>query len=93
VTLHTTGDPIVPYWHEPLYTWKTLLGGSALERVNFPVLRYGHCQFEAAEALVSLVVLVLKVEGLPLRNAETVLPTAKARARYRALARAQGLRR
>ena len=92
VTLHTTGDPIVPYWHEPLYTWKTLLGGSALERVNLPVLRYGHCQFEAAEALVSLVVLVLKVEGLPLRNAETVLPTAKARARYRALARAQGLR-
>jgi hypothetical protein len=31
---------------------------------------------------------VLKVEGLPLRNAEKVLKDAKARARYRALARA-----
>ncbi|HEX9187891.1 MAG TPA: hypothetical protein VGB87_12495, partial [Vicinamibacteria bacterium] len=88
VTLHTTGDPIVPYWHEPLYTWKTFLGGSALERIDLPVVRYGHCQFEAVEALVSLGLLVLKVEGLPLRNAEKVLPDAKARARYRAMTRA-----
>jgi pimeloyl-ACP methyl ester carboxylesterase len=87
VTLHTTGDPIVPWWHEPLYSWKTLLGGSALERIDLPVVRYGHCQFEAAEALVALGLLVLEVEGLPLAGAEEVLPTAKARARYRALAR------
>ena len=63
VTLHTTGDPIVPYWHEPLYSWKALLGGSGLQHVNLPVLRYGHCRFEAAEAIVSLGLLVLKVEG------------------------------
>ena len=30
VTLHTTADPIVPYWHEPLYSLKALLGGSGL---------------------------------------------------------------
>jgi pimeloyl-ACP methyl ester carboxylesterase len=93
VTLHTTGDPIVPYWHEPLYSWKALLGGSMLQHVNLPVLRYEHCRFEAAEAIVSLGLLVLKVEGQDLRNAERVLTTEKARRRYRSLARANGLRR
>ena len=93
VTLHTTGDPIVPYWHEPLYTWKTLLGGSALEHLNLPVVRYGHCQFQAAEALVALGLLVLRVEAVALPNAERVLPTAQSRQRYRTLARTKGLQR
>lgn len=93
VTLHTTGDPIIPYWHEPLYTLKTLLGGSLLEHLDLPVLRYGHCRFEAAEALVALGLVVLRVEGLDLKNAEKVLATPEARQRYRALARAKGLRR
>lgn len=57
-----------------------------------PVLRYGHCRFEAAEALVSLVILVLEFEGLALGKTLQVLPTAKARARSRALARAHRLR-
>jgi pimeloyl-ACP methyl ester carboxylesterase len=93
VTLHTTGDPIVPYWHEPLYSLKALLGGSGLLHANLPVLRYGHCSFEPAEALVALGLLVLKVEGRELLSAERVLTTEKARQRYRSLARANGLRR
>jgi len=93
VTLHTTADPIVPYWHEPRYSWKALLSGSGLHHVNLPVLRYGHCRFEPAEALVALGLLVLKVEGQELRNAERVLMTEKSRERYRSLARASGLRR
>jgi hypothetical protein len=93
VTLHTTADPIVPYWHEPLYSLKTLLGGSGLLHVNLPVFRYGHCSFRAEEALVGFVLLVLKVEGRELPNADLVLPTRKARLHYRALARANGLRR
>jgi pimeloyl-ACP methyl ester carboxylesterase len=93
VTLHTTGDPIVPYWHEPFYSLKTLLGGSALLHANIPVLRYGHCRFEPAEALVALGLLVLRVEGRELLNAETVLATEEARAHFRALATATGLRR
>jgi hypothetical protein len=93
VTLHTTGDPIIPYWHEPLYTVKALLGGSGLEHLDLPVLRYGHCRFEAAEALVALGLVVLRVEGLDLENAEEVLATPEARERYRALARTKGLRR
>jgi hypothetical protein len=47
ITLHTTADPIVPYWHEPLYSLKTLLGGSGLLHVNLPVFRYGPCSFRA----------------------------------------------
>jgi pimeloyl-ACP methyl ester carboxylesterase len=93
VTLHTTGDPIVPYWHEPLYSLKVLLGGSLSQYVSLPVARYGHCSFEPAEALVALGLLVLKVEGLEMPNAERVLETEKARERYRSLARAHGLRR
>jgi hypothetical protein len=93
VTMHTTGDPIVPHWHEPLYTLKAFLGGSGLLHANLPVFRYGHCNFEPAEALVALGLLVLKVEGRELLNAESVLTTEKARADFRALATASGLRR
>ena len=92
VTMHTTGDPIVPYWHEPLYSLKALVG-SGLLHTNIKVARYGHCRFEPVEALVGLVVLVLKVEGRELRNAERVLPTEALRQRYRSLATARGLRR
>jgi dienelactone hydrolase len=92
VTLHTTGDPIVPYWHEPLYTLKAL-PRSGLQHVNLPVFRYGHCSFRAEEALVGLVLLVLKVEGRDLANAERVLTTDSARRRFRSLAKVNGLRR
>lgn len=91
VTMHTTGDPIVPYWHEPLYTLKALPSG--LLHTNLPVVRYGHCRFTAEEALVALGLLVLKVEGRERLNAERVLTTETARRRYRSLARLYGLRR
>jgi len=92
VTLHTTADPIVPYWHEPLYSVKAL-ANSGLLHTNLPVFRYGHCSFKAEEALVGLGLLILKVEGRELLNAERVLPTRQAKLRYRALAKANGLRR
>jgi pimeloyl-ACP methyl ester carboxylesterase len=92
VTLHTTADPIVPYWHEPLYSVKALVN-SGLLHTNLPVFRYGHCSFRAEEALVGLGLLILKVEGRELLNAERVLPTRQAKLRYRALAKANGLRR
>lgn len=46
VTLHTTGDPIIPFWHEKIYAIKS--GGSV------PVIavgRYGHCSFTPAEVV------------------------------------------
>jgi hypothetical protein len=92
ITLHTAADPIVPYWHEPLYSLKALTR-SGLRHVNLPVFRYGHCSFRAEEALVGLVLLVLKVEGRELVDAERVLTTESARRHYRSLAKVNGLRR
>lgn len=91
VTMHTTGDPVVPYWHEPLYTLKALPSG--LLHTNIPIVRYGHCSFDQSEAVLALALLVLKVQGRELLNAEGVLTTETARQRYRSLARTHGLRR
>jgi len=63
VSLHTTGDPIIPYWHEPRYRLKTWLSGAGPLHTNLPVFRYGHCQFEAPEVLTAFGLLVLKVRG------------------------------
>ena len=91
VTLHTTGDPIVPYWHEPLYSVKALLGGSGLLHLNLPVFRYGHCRFDAAQALVGLRLLALEVQGRE-RLDPGVLTTASARPREQPLAVADARR-
>jgi hypothetical protein len=63
VTLHTTGDPIIPFWHEWLYWLKTRGSGSQGLHRNLPVFRYGHCEFEPVEVLVSLGLLVYEVRG------------------------------
>jgi hypothetical protein len=57
VTLHTTGDQIIPYFHELLYIGKvqTLAGGSFLP---IPVNRYGHCNFTTQEAVNSFLILL-----------------------------------
>ncbi len=54
VTMHTTGDEIVPYFHEPRYRLKTVLSGDAGLHRNLKVERYGHCNFTAGEALLAL---------------------------------------
>lgn len=48
VTLHTTLDQQVPYWHEDLYQRKTILHGSwPLFHINYPPTNgYGHCMFD-----------------------------------------------
>jgi pimeloyl-ACP methyl ester carboxylesterase len=61
VTLHTSGDQIVPAWHEDLYRAKALANGSLFEHFNVPVDRYGHCNFQPTEALLSLLVLQVLV--------------------------------
>jgi pimeloyl-ACP methyl ester carboxylesterase len=61
VTVHTTADPIVPYWHEPLYNLKILRAGSSRRHVNIPVIRYGHCTFTQNELLASFAILGVMV--------------------------------
>jgi pimeloyl-ACP methyl ester carboxylesterase len=61
VMTHTTRDEIVPYWHEPLYRAKVFMNGSGLYHTNFPVTRYGHCNFEQEEVLRAFQWLIFKV--------------------------------
>jgi len=63
VTMHTTGDPIVPYWHETLYNAKALFGRSVFKHLNIPIARYGHCVFTAEESLAAFAVLHYMVTG------------------------------
>jgi hypothetical protein len=51
VTLHTTGDPIVPVQQQTLYGQKVATGGSAALLDQTEIDRYGHCSFTAGELL------------------------------------------
>ena len=51
VTLHTTGDPIVPFEQETLYGAKVAQSGDAARLTQTGIERYGHCSFEANELL------------------------------------------
>jgi hypothetical protein len=60
VTLHTLADPIVPFWQEALYKAKVDAQGASRELLQIPVLRYGHCNVNGAEAGAALSLMVLK---------------------------------
>jgi hypothetical protein len=87
VTLHTTGDEIVPYWHQLFYTAKV---SPWYRHVPIPVARYGHCNFTRDEVLAAFAVLVLQVSGQNLAVPETLLPEPEAQARFLKLAREHG---
>ena len=52
VTLHTTGDDVVPFWQELLYLGKVGVSGLG-PFVPLPVFRYGHCNFTPGEVLAA----------------------------------------
>jgi len=91
VTLHNTGDPFVPYWHELLYRWKVFWGRSGWQHTNIPAFRYGHCNFSLVEGTVAFAVLYFKATGRPLTGIEEVLPDAAARTAFRRLMREYGI--
>lgn len=65
VTLHTTGDPVVPYWHATQYTSKTIQAGRSDLHRNREVKRHGHCTFTAGEILNAFYELDEMVSSLP----------------------------
>ncbi len=85
VSMHTTGDPVVPYWHETLYRQKITKAGSAGNHTMIPIIRYGHCNFTTADLVASFAILVYKVTHQDLAGAESVLKTPADRAYYRSL--------
>jgi len=60
-TLHTTGDPVVPFGQEALYREKVDRAGSSPRLSQETVDRYGHCTFEAGELLGSFSTLVSRI--------------------------------
>lgn len=90
VTMHNLLDPIVPYWHEPLYRQKVTASGAAFQHINIPIARYGHCNFTSEEVLAAFGILVFRVEGNVL-NVNGVLPDDQARIRYNVLVKQYGV--
>jgi hypothetical protein len=74
VTLHTTGDPVIRYWHEPLYTRKIAAHGDSGLHVNLPIVAYGHCAFTAGQALTAFAILVQRVTGQAANAFTAALP-------------------
>jgi len=89
VTIHTTGDPIVPIWHEALYRDR-LPFFSKLLHTPITINRYGHCKFTDAEVLAAFALLVLKVSGYNLLVSGDVLPGSQAQAEFLRLSRRYG---
>jgi pimeloyl-ACP methyl ester carboxylesterase len=77
VKAHTTGDPVVPFWHLPLYQAKVVAQGTTQLFAGLPVNRYGHCTFTEAEIVTAFALLAQKVKGQTLTLAEQLIAQAK----------------
>jgi hypothetical protein len=63
VTLHTTGDPGVPYRHELIYFNRAALLGTDDMLTVLPVDRAGHCAFKPQEVVGGLAALLLNPDS------------------------------
>lgn len=84
VVMHTTGDPIVPFWHALLYTQKVVKQGSLADYTLIPINRYGHCSFTPAEALLGFYIMVARSTLMPFTAAQVqqALPDQKAQEEF-----------
>ncbi len=62
VTMHTTGDPVVPFWHEILYTMKAGLRSPG-KVIPIPISAYGHCSFTQEQVMAGFGLLVWAATG------------------------------
>jgi len=67
VTLHTTGDEVIPFWHETLYLQKARASGTG-HLTQIPVVRYGHCNFTTGEVLGAFFRLIFQVTRSPVQD-------------------------
>jgi pimeloyl-ACP methyl ester carboxylesterase len=65
VTAHTTGDPVIPYWHAVRYRGKIILADNIALHECFKADRYGHCNFTTSEIISALSRLQEMVENPP----------------------------
>jgi pimeloyl-ACP methyl ester carboxylesterase len=64
VTMHTTGDPIVPFWHQALYTAKVFGNNPLSPYMPIQITRYGHCSFTVPEIVNGFGTLVYMTTGV-----------------------------
>ncbi|HEX8990578.1 MAG TPA: prolyl oligopeptidase family serine peptidase [Anaerolineales bacterium] len=62
VTMHTTGDPIIPVWQQSLYSAK--VGTNPLYVAIPPIPRYGHCSFTLGETETAFGTLIVMTGGI-----------------------------
>ena len=62
LTLHTTMDPVVPFWHQPAYAAIVADAGRSDLLVQRTVDSYGHCAFTPEEHITAFMDLVSWVE-------------------------------
>jgi len=60
ITIHTTGDPLVLYWHQTIFRSKIFKNRATGHHSHMAIARYGHCKLEEYEILAGLAALVNK---------------------------------
>lgn len=79
VTMHTTGDPVVPYDQADIYKAKVDAQGQSDYYDNIRVEAFGHCTFSQTDVLQSFGRLQQMVDTLPPYKSELFLPLVTAR--------------
>lgn len=77
VTLHTTGDEVIPYWHELLYQAKVQTSGQGA-LIPLTINRYGHCNFQAIEVVGAFVIMVARASNTTLPAQSLGISTTEA---------------
>lgn len=70
VAIHTTGDNVIPFWHNPAYRLKTFVNGNSLLHSGIPVNNYGHCAIEESHVIAALVILITKTGFIDIFSVE-----------------------
>jgi pimeloyl-ACP methyl ester carboxylesterase len=85
VTMHTTLDPVIPYWHEILYSNKVRAAGDSANLTKFSIARYGHCTFYAEEMLLAFYRLLGNAGGTSMDTYLSALPNQASQDRFKKL--------
>jgi len=90
VGMHTTLDPIIPFFQGLTYRFQTLLAGTGFGYNFLPIRSYGHCAFQAPQVLAGFALMVLKAGGFQLIAPSSIFGDAGEEALFLATAREMG---
>jgi len=90
VTMHTTLDPVIPYWHEILYGNKVMAAKDSANLTNISIARYGHCAFYAEEMLLGFNRLLGNSGGTSMNIYLSALPNQASQERFKKLVQKLG---